>query len=209
MKVAISVLVFFLFQLPYHIAGNNDIKPWLNPLEPAPTPKPWPEIFRAALMMNLTSTHLQHTGLFYNWPKGYKVSLNSHQLGDLVYQAEWNNGTTFFYKLSDLQCAVIDSGVGIPPPDHLKNAHYLGKVVTNGFTCNLWENEGFIRYYEDVVTKQPVRWDYHNGITSHVMEFVVGDVLEDSIVQAPAFCFKKPKALDENVVSAYDSLNIA
>ncbi|KAL8223989.1 hypothetical protein R6Q57_019464 [Mikania cordata] len=46
---AISIIFFFLLQLPNHVAFNINNKPWLTPTqpEPTPTPTPWPEQFHA------------------------------------------------------------------------------------------------------------------------------------------------------------------
>ncbi|KAL8223990.1 hypothetical protein R6Q57_019465 [Mikania cordata] len=57
----------------------------------------------------------------------------------------------------------MDFGVGIPRPDFLDGAQYLGRVVTDGVLCDVWEKVEFIWYYEDVVTKRPVRWDFYDG----------------------------------------------
>ncbi|KAJ9550748.1 hypothetical protein OSB04_014793 [Centaurea solstitialis] len=190
MKVAL-LLIFFLLKLPNQVAVNgNGIEPWLNAPAPAPTPTPWPEQFHALLYMNSTSTHLQITNLWYDWPKGRNVNILQKQLGMMLYDIEWNNGTSFYYTFGEgAQCQTMDFGVGIPRPDFLDGAHYLGQVVTDGFLCNLWEKVDFIWYYEDVVTKRPVRWDFYDGISTHVMTFEIGAVLPDSIVQAPAYCF--------------------
>ncbi|KAI3827597.1 hypothetical protein L1987_01675 [Smallanthus sonchifolius] len=198
---AISLLIFFLLQFPNHVAFNINNEPWLTTTEPEPTPTPWPEQFHALLYMNLTTTHLQLSDLWYDWPKGRNVNIFQKQLGILLYDIEWNNGTSFYYTLgADAQCQMVDFGVGIPRPDFLDGARYLGRVVTDGFLCDLWEKVDFIWYYEDVLTKRPVRWDFYDGISSHVMTFEVGAVLPDSVVQAPAYCFTE--LTSENEFSA-------
>lgn len=169
---ATSLIIFFLLQLPNHVAGDNE--PLLNAFEPTPTPTPtptpWPEQFHALLYMNLTSTHLQLNDLWYDWPKGRNVNIIQKQLGILLYDIEWNNGTSFYYTLGEnAQCEIMDFGVGILRPDFLDGAHYLGTVVTDGFLCNLWEKVDFIWYYEDVVTKRPVRWDFYDGNQSFLL----------------------------------------
>ncbi|PWA58057.1 hypothetical protein CTI12_AA367690 [Artemisia annua] len=185
-----SVLICILLRLPNHLAISHNIEPWLDTLEPTPTPTPWPEQFHALLYMNLTSTHLQLSDLWYDWPKGRNVNIFQKQLGVVLYDIEWNNGTSFYYTLgANATCEVIDFGVGIPRPDFLDGAHYLGRVVTDGFLCDLWEKVEFIWYYEDVATKRPVRWDFYDGISTHVMTYEIGAVLPDSVVQAPEYCF--------------------
>jgi hypothetical protein len=71
-----------------------------------PIPAPWPEQFHALLYMNLSSTRLQITNLWYEWPRGRNVNIIQKQLSVLLYDTEWNNGTTFYYTLSEPHIAV-------------------------------------------------------------------------------------------------------
>ena len=41
-----------------------------------PIPAPWPEQFHALLYMNLSSTRLQITNLWYDWPRGRNVKMD-------------------------------------------------------------------------------------------------------------------------------------
>ncbi|KAG6739768.1 hypothetical protein POTOM_057383 [Populus tomentosa] len=158
-----------------------------------PIPAPWPEQFHALLYMNLSSTRLQITNLWYDWPRGRNVNIIQKQLSILLYDTEWNNGTTFYYTLSEPHsCRIMVNDVGIPRPDFLDGAEYLGTAVTDGYLCNVWEKIDTIWYYEDVYTKRPVRWDFNDGISTHVITFEVGAVLfDDSVTQAPAYCFNQ------------------
>ncbi|KAK7327714.1 hypothetical protein VNO77_21802 [Canavalia gladiata] len=157
-----------------------------------PTPAPWPQQFHALLYMNLSDSRIKLSDLWYDWPKGRNVNIFQKQLGEVLYDIEWNNGTSFYYTLGpNATCRVVDFGVGIPRPDFLDGAVYLGTRVTDGFLCNLWQKEDFIWYYEDIISKTPVRWDFYDGIQSHVMTFEVGAVLPDSEIQAPAYCFTR------------------
>ncbi|RDY13502.1 hypothetical protein CR513_01563, partial [Mucuna pruriens] len=168
-----------------------------SPPSPTPTPTPWPEQFHALLYMNLSDTRLQLSDLWYDWPKGRNVNIFQKQLTEVLYDIEWNNGTSFYYTLApDPKCSIIDFEVGIPRPNFLDGAVYLGTRVTDGFLCNLWQKQDFIWYYEDVLTKKPVRWDFYDGIQSHVMTFEVGAVLPDWVSQAPEYCFSHAQALD-------------
>ncbi|KAK6944253.1 hypothetical protein RJ641_025355 [Dillenia turbinata] len=163
-----------------------------QPTKSTPTPQPWPQQFHALLYMNLSSTKLQLSDLWYDWPRGRNVNIFQRQLGEVLYDVEWNNGTSFYFT-RDRQghgtCEIMEFEVGIPRPDFLDGSNYLGTVVTDGFLCNVWEKVDFIWYYEDVITKRPVRWDFYDGISTHVMTFEVGAVLHDSLTQAPAYCF--------------------
>ncbi|KAL5724503.1 hypothetical protein ACHQM5_007755 [Ranunculus cassubicifolius] len=164
-------------------------------IESSPVPEPWPEQFHALLYMNLTSTRLQITDLWYDWPRGRNVNLMQKQLGELLYDVEWNNGTSYYFThghgSSSGVCQMVDVGVGIPRPDFLDGADYLGVQETDGFLCNVWEKIDFVWYYEDVATKRPVRWDFIGDISTHVITYEIGAVLEDSKVQAPAYCFSQ------------------
>eukprot|EP00262_Sarcandra_glabra_P019752 TRINITY_DN7593_c0_g1_i1.p1 TRINITY_DN7593_c0_g1~~TRINITY_DN7593_c0_g1_i1.p1 ORF type:complete len:215 (-),score=5.64 TRINITY_DN7593_c0_g1_i1:162-806(-) len=165
----------------------------------APIPTPWPERFHAILYMNLSTGHLQITNLWYDWPAGRNVNIQQKQLGILRYDIEWNNGTSFYYTLgAQGECNITDFEVGIPRPDFMDGATYLGRESVDGFECNVWEKVDFIWYYEDVVTKTPVRWLFYDGIDSHVMTFEVGAMLDDSYFQAPAYCFgDDPQVFEE------------
>ncbi|KAJ6800972.1 uncharacterized protein M6B38_200550 [Iris pallida] len=131
-----------------------------------PTPTLWPERFHALLFMNVSTTgHLQVTDLWYDWPKGRNLNLMQKQLGDLLHDVEWNNGTSYYYTLGPAgTCLVRDFGVGIPRRDWLAGSTYLGRRHTDGFLCHVWEKVDFIWYYEDVDTRRPVRWDFYDGV---------------------------------------------
>lgn len=164
---------------------------------PEPRPKAWPEQFHALLVMNYTKAlELQVIDLWYDWPNGRNLNLIQHQLGKLVHDVEWDNGTSFFYTLgvgSDggRECRMVHVEVGILRPNWLEGATYLGQSYVDGFLCNVWEKVDFIWYYEDVVTKRPVHWLFYTGRAIHVITFEVGAVLEDSKWQAPVYCFNK------------------
>lgn len=156
-----------------------------------PLPTLWPERFHALLYMNLSSSgKLQITDLWYDWPKGRNLNLMQKQLGVLLHDVEWNNGTSYYFTLgAGGTCQVRHFEVGIPRQDWLAGSTYLGQRYTDGFLCHVWEKVDFIWYYEDVNTHIPVRWDFYDGISTHVMTFEVGAELEDSEWQAPPYCF--------------------
>ncbi|XXG49675.1 hypothetical protein AAC387_Pa02g3786 [Persea americana] len=159
-----------------------------------PTPSPWPHQFHSILIMNYSGAN-QIIDLWYDWPNGRNFNIIQHQLGKLLYDLEWNNGTSFFYTLdSKEECSVAHLDVGILRPNWLDGANYLGQEHVDGFLCNVWEKVNFIWYYEDVVTKRPVHWVFYTGRSAHVMTFEVGAVLEDAKWQAPVYCFEKKDA---------------
>ncbi|KAF8378076.1 hypothetical protein HHK36_029411 [Tetracentron sinense] len=157
-----------------------------------PTPSPWPLQFHSILFMNNSKGSLQIIDLWYDWPNGRNFNIIQNQLGKLLYDLEWNNGTSFFYTLdSNKECRSSQFEVGILRPNWLDGANYLGQKYVDGFLCNVWEKVDFIWYYEDVLTKKPVHWVFYTGMIAHVMTFEVGAVLEDVKWQAPVYCFEK------------------
>ncbi|KAJ0492215.1 hypothetical protein HanIR_Chr12g0572341 [Helianthus annuus] len=134
-----------------------------------PQPTPWPEQFHSVLVLNST---------------------DELQLIDLYY--DWNNGTSFFFTIdSDRQCSSVQLDVGILRPNWLAGATYVGQRQVDGFDCYVWEKADFITYYEDVVTRRPVKWVFYTGREAHVMTFEVGAALEDAKWQVPWYCFEQ------------------
>ncbi|CAN6485635.1 unnamed protein product [Victoria cruziana] len=175
-----------------------------------PTPTPWPEQFHSILYMNSTGK-LQIVDLWYDWPNGRNFNIIQDQLGKLLYDLEWTNGTSFYYTLdANKECKVRHFEVGILPPNWLDGANYLGQERVDGFLCNVWEKVDFIWYYEDVVTKRPVHWLFFTGMSAHVMTFEVGAVLEDEAWQAPVYCFDKEERRGggSDMVSAVDGVSM-
>ncbi|XP_020224363.1 uncharacterized protein At4g14100 [Cajanus cajan] len=153
----------------------------------------WPQQFHSVMFMNRTGT-LQKLDLWYDWPNGRNFNIIQNQLDHLVtYDLEWNNGTSFIYTLdpSHSKCQVLHLDVGILRPNWLDGATYLGQQRVDNFLCNVWDKVDFITYYEDVVTRVPVKWIFYTGYTAHVMTFEVGAVLEDPHWQAPLYCFSE------------------
>ncbi|XP_018841627.1 uncharacterized protein At4g14100-like [Juglans regia] len=180
--ISISILLLFFFFLSISLCKSR---------EEYPTPAPWPHQFHSILFMN-NSGSLQIVDLWYDWPNGRNFNIIQNQLGKLLYDLEWNNGTSFFYTLdSNKECRTMHFEVGILRPNWLDGANYLGQQRVDGFLCNVWEKVDFIWYYEDVVSKRPVRWIFYTGMDAHVMTFEVGAVLEDAQWQAPLYCFDR------------------
>ncbi|MFS7897242.1 hypothetical protein Hanom_Chr00s007566g01738251 [Helianthus anomalus] len=128
-----------------------------------PTPTPWPHQFHSILMMNYSGT-LEIIDLWYDWTNGRNFNIIQHQLGNVLYDLEWNNGTSFFYTLdSDRQCSSAQLEVGILRPNWLDGANYVGQRTVNGFLCYVWEKVDFITYYEDVASRRPVHWVFYTG----------------------------------------------
>ncbi|KZV44067.1 hypothetical protein F511_10738 [Dorcoceras hygrometricum] len=159
-----------------------------------PKPTPWPLQFHSILFVNYSGS-LSIIDLWYDWPNGRNFNIIQDQLGQLLYDLEWNNGTSFVYtRDSTEKCRTSQLEVGILRPNWLDGAVYLGQQQVDGFLCNVWQKIDFIWYYEDVVTTRPVHWVFYTGRSIHVMTFEVGAVLEDIEWQAPIYCFEKARS---------------
>ncbi|KAG1331620.1 hypothetical protein COCNU_02G015880 [Cocos nucifera] len=148
--------------------------------ESSPTPTAWPLQFHSLLYVNYGG-ELSVVDLWYDWPNSRNFNIIQHQLGTLLYDLEWDNGTSFYYTLDDSRrCQTYHFDVGILRPDWLDGANYLGQQRVDGFLCNVWEKVQFI-------------WKNleFGGRSVHVMTFEVGAVLEEAKWQAPVYCFKK------------------
>ncbi|KAL3511513.1 hypothetical protein ACH5RR_030914 [Cinchona calisaya] len=183
-------------------------------LASSPTPRPWPHQFHSVLFANYSGS-LSLIDLWYDWPNGRNFNIIRNQLQDsssVLYDLEWNNGTSFFYTLPDqdhsssASCRSSQIEVGILHPNWLDGATYLGQRHVDGFLCNVWEKVDFIWYYEDVVTKRPVHWVFYTGRSIHVMTFEVGAVLEDVKWQAPVYCFDKEDEETDTRASILDQV---
>ncbi|KAL5073967.1 hypothetical protein RYX36_012951, partial [Vicia faba] len=106
-------------------------------------------------------------------PNGRNFNINQYQLGILKCDAEWNNDTSFVYTLDPFNrtCQKLHFDVGILRPNWFEGANYLGQEYADNFLCNVWEKVDFIHYYEDVVTRRPVKWIFYDGMVAHVMTF--------------------------------------
>jgi hypothetical protein len=166
------LLALFLlcFQAPRAAAG---------PPDPTPTPTPWPHQFHATLLMDYRG-NLSLADLWYDWPRGRNLHVIRYQLAADApyYDAEWNNGTSFFYTPARRACCSAAVGVGILRPDWLvPGAAYLGRASADGFDCHVWTKADFITYYEDAATRRPVKWVFYTGnnpsINPHLLILVL------------------------------------
>nr|GLL29317.1 uncharacterized protein At4g14100-like [Ipomoea trifida] len=192
-KIPSFLILLFASSLLFSLIESRS-EPTTDAEEPVPTP--WPLQFHSILFINTSKGALQKVDLWYDWPNGRNFNIIQYQLGKLLYDLEWDNGTSFVYTLDQNQeCKVLHFAVGILRPNWLDGANYLGQKYMDGFLCNVWEKVDFIWYYEDVATKRPVYWAFFSGMVAHVMTFEVGKVLEDPGWQAPVYCFKENSTL--------------
>ncbi|XP_021746084.1 uncharacterized protein At4g14100-like isoform X1 [Chenopodium quinoa] len=191
-----TTIIMMIFCLVLTNASSNRIT---EKKDEDPKPKPWPEQFHSVLVINNTKKNeLQVTDLWYDWPNGRNLNLIQKQLGKLLYDVEWNNGTSYYYTLdATSECRTVLFDVGILRPNWLEGATYLGQQHMDGFLCNVWQKVDFLWYYEDVVTRRPVYWLFYTGRAVHVITFEEGAVLEDSQWQAPVYCFNKKEEKEE------------
>lgn len=158
MKQLISFLSLSLVSLFFLVRG-------VASSEPEPTATPWPAQFHSSLLINNSVGKLQINELWYDWPNRRNVNIIHYQLKGVLYDVEWDNGTSYYY--TSKQCTTMHFPVGILRPNFLDGANYLGQVRKDGFLCNLWEKVDFIWYYEDVVTNRPVSWTFYSGNSYH------------------------------------------
>ncbi|BBN07212.1 hypothetical protein MPTK1_4g01960 [Marchantia polymorpha subsp. ruderalis] len=162
-----------------------------------PIPKTWPLQFHAQSYQNNTAGEQSIIDLWYDHVNGRNLNIIQHQLGNKIWDVEWNNGTSYYFDLEHETCNRINFPVGILRPNFLEDAHYVGVRELDGFTCNVWEKEDFITYYEDVRTQRPVAWLFFTGMFMHIMTFEEGAVLSDPQWQAPSSCFENQSELKE------------
>lgn len=158
-----------------------------------PVPTPWPAQFHSITFMNSTKGKLQVTDLWYDYPNGRNFNIIQKQLGEKLYDLEWDNGTSFYYTLdANKKCKVRHFPVGILVPNWLSGAKYLGQVVKDGFLCNAWTKVDFIWYYEDVLTKRPVSWTFFTGmslISCYSKIYVLINKIENFIHNIPPLLY--------------------
>uniref|UniRef100_A0A0D9X3E6 Lipoprotein n=1 Tax=Leersia perrieri TaxID=77586 RepID=A0A0D9X3E6_9ORYZ len=159
----------------------------------------WPEQYHAVVVSNLTKRggRLQVIEMYYDWPRGHGINIVREQLGGVLYNVEWTNGSSFLFDPAASTCRSFHFAVGILPPDWIAHgAVYHGRDTADGFDCHVWSNFLFQRYYADIATGRPVRWIF-NGITRHVLLFQKGRVINDSSKwQAPPYCFSNTTSGD-------------
>ena len=64
-----------------------------------------------------------------------------------------------------LRCRLVKFPVGILAPDWLANATYLGTETVDASACHVWTKaDGFIKYWADQESGNPVRWIFFDGM---------------------------------------------
>ena len=63
-----------------------------------PQPPAWPEQFTATLFVKNGSS-LSELELAYDWPGGRNLIRIAKQQGNVLWDMEWNNGTSFYFDL--------------------------------------------------------------------------------------------------------------
>lgn len=73
-------------------------------------PPVWPDTFHSLLFQNRTDS-LALVDLYYAWQKGRNLNLIRSQLGakGVVWDIEWNNGTSFIFSRDEPVCKVCRS----------------------------------------------------------------------------------------------------
>lgn len=162
-----------------------------------PSPPIWPQTFHATLFQN-RSGNLAIVDLWYDWPGGRNLNLIHSQQDDQkgfnqgpLYDIEWQNGTTYYFRPMMQTCNSIEMGVGILTPDWLKGAKYLGMEIVDLYNCTVWAKANFITYYAEVGTNRPVKWTFFDGMTEHLIVYEPNTTASSSTWQLPRYCFDK------------------
>ncbi|MCD7466641.1 hypothetical protein HAX54_003552 [Datura stramonium] len=71
-----------------------------------PIPAPWPEQFHAITIMNYTGG-LRKVDLWYDWPNKRLLASKPIPIGKILYDVEWENGTSFYFTLDSTQECTI------------------------------------------------------------------------------------------------------
>uniref|UniRef100_A0A7S2UWX4 Uncharacterized protein n=1 Tax=Fibrocapsa japonica TaxID=94617 RepID=A0A7S2UWX4_9STRA len=122
------------------------------------------------------------------------MNIIQYQNGNVIFDNERKNGSTYYYNKSSLECSVIEMGVGILRPDWLSDAVDLGEEDVDNFRCQKvskgdGEHEPFITYWYSVDSELPIKWIFFDGGEFHVMKFTEGETLSESDWQIPEYCF--------------------
>ncbi|GAB5368011.1 hypothetical protein AAMO2058_001281100 [Amorphochlora amoebiformis] len=168
-------------------------------------PPVWPEAFHAVLFQN-RSGDLAMVDLYYDYANGRNLNLiqGMHDQDEgapgNLWDVEYNNGSTYYYHPKSKDCKTIQMPVGILKPNWLDGADYLGTEDTDGYTCNVWtKSDGFIKYWEDVKSRRPVKWIFGSGMEEQVMKWTPNETLSDPHWQIPDFCFQNERLVDPDV----------
>eukprot|EP00929_Paragymnodinium_shiwhaense_P036663 TRINITY_DN19615_c0_g1_i1.p1 TRINITY_DN19615_c0_g1~~TRINITY_DN19615_c0_g1_i1.p1 ORF type:complete len:230 (+),score=43.44 TRINITY_DN19615_c0_g1_i1:60-749(+) len=164
-----------------------------------PEPTPWPEKFHAAMHQN-RSGDLADVDLYYDWEGGRNLHIVRREGQLPFYDNERQNGSTYFYTKPTGMCKSMNMGIGLLPPDWLRNATYLGKHSIGDRDCNAWQKGTavpphtgpFITYYADAESGIPVRWVFFDGAVFDVLGWHPGGAPNSETEwQMPASCFSE------------------
>ncbi|GJT19806.1 glycosyl transferase [Tanacetum coccineum] len=128
-----------------------------HPQDPKPTQ--WPDQFHSIIVMN-NSGIIELVDLWYDWTNGRSFNIIQRQVGSVLYDLEWNNGTSFYYTLgSHGTCSSAHMEVtmlqkikkegGILKPNWLDRMSYVGQREVDCSLCNVWGECVYFTYYED------------------------------------------------------------
>lgn len=154
-----------------------------------PQPPVWPEQFTATLLVNRSGS-LAELELAYDWPGGRNLIRIGKQQGNVIWDVEWNNGSSFYIDKQAQTCKTLSMPVGILTPDWLGNATYLGEETVDNIPCHKWTKAKFVDYWADKATGIPVRWTFlWTGAQQEVLSFQEGGTAPEENWQAPQYCF--------------------
>ncbi|XP_057995926.1 uncharacterized protein At4g14100-like [Hevea brasiliensis] len=74
----------------------------------------------------------------------------------VLYDLEWDNGTSYIYTPWTQECSVLHFSVGVLRTNWLEGANYLGQQQIDGFLCHGWEKADFIGMVAHMMTLEVV-----------------------------------------------------
>ena len=126
------------------------------------------------------------------------MNIINYQFGDVLYDCELNNGSTYYYypNAANKPCHVINFGVGILKPNWLAGATYLGEASIDSFLCDVWQkgtspvdaSAPFLTYYNAQGTDYPVRWVFFDGASFDVLKWAVNQTADEMTWKVPLSC---------------------
>eukprot|EP00931_Biecheleriopsis_adriatica_P079576 TRINITY_DN52981_c0_g1_i1.p1 TRINITY_DN52981_c0_g1~~TRINITY_DN52981_c0_g1_i1.p1 ORF type:complete len:228 (+),score=45.83 TRINITY_DN52981_c0_g1_i1:75-758(+) len=175
---------------------------------PDPEPTAWPPVFHAVMRKN-RSGQISHTDLFYDWPAGGNLHIDKTSGMPPFFDNERQNGSTYYYTPGGT-CKVIEMGVGLLPPDWLKGGTYRGQASVRSPVsqavrdCHVWEKGDamgnftgpFITYYEDIATHTPARWQFFDGMSFDIVDWMPGARATAEEWQIPESCFTRDVTME-------------
>ena len=162
----------------------------------------WPPKFHAVLVQNRSET-LALVDHYYDFPAGASLLVIHSQLGDVLYDYEFQNGSTYYYNpVRTDTCKCINMRVGLVRPDFLRSSGtFAGSATRDGLDCLKWRagrapppaTGPFMEYFSlKQNASRPVSWTFFSGARFDVMRWSPGSGIPPSLQRLPLECLRAP-----------------